>query len=503
MFRRLWSAEAGFFLGLWLVLPVVGRTSMYRDPGTFWHVVVGQRMVDSGEVICSDPFSFTRAAEPWTAHQWLAECGMGLLHRLGGWDALLLAAVTLLAAIYTFLASRMLRAGLHPLWAGSLLAVVLLASAPQFHVRPLLITIGLVACSFALLVDVDAGRRRLRRLWWFVPLMALWANLHGGALAGLGMFAVCSAWWIVLWLFGGNSPLTRRRDVLALLLIVAVSGAAVLLNPYGVELPRSWWTTLRMPLPVLIQEHAPLDLRDPLAWATVVLTLLYLATLLCVPPRRLRITWLLPLVWLVLAVARVRNVPLFAVTTAIVLAELIPQIRWADWLVQREVLLTPEVLAGRRCDARSAVIPLAVMLLVTVLLFAGVASPLVGPQWARFDPALWPVDLLPELEALDRTSPEGTPIFNDLNYGGFLIYHTPRLRVFADDRCALYGTEMLKDYEFARYASPSRINHWTMQYDFKHALVRTGTLFDRFLQNESRWLLVRRTPTATLYRREE
>ena len=134
-----------------------------------------------------DPFSFTFAGEPWVADQWLAECGMAAVHRLAGWDGLLLLTATLLAASTPGFAARLLRGGLHLLPAGLLLAVAMLVGSPQFHVRPLVLTIGLLGVTFAL-----AGRRRgrppkrLRQLWWLVPLFVLWTNLHGGVLAGIG-----------------------------------------------------------------------------------------------------------------------------------------------------------------------------------------------------------------------------------------------------------------------------------------------------------------------------
>ena len=53
-----------------------------------------------------------------------------------------------------------------------------------------------------------------------------------------------------------------------------------------------------------------------------------------------------------------------------------------------------------------------------------------------------------------------TRIFNDLNFGGFLIYHAPRLRVFVDDRCSLYGGEFLGAYDRARREDPAQIDRW-------------------------------------------
>jgi hypothetical protein len=80
-------------------------------------------MLDTGTILQSDPFSFTTAGQPWVAHQWLGECVMALLDRLGGLNALVIAAVTLLAGLYTWLALRLIRAGLH--WSLSVLLVAL------------------------------------------------------------------------------------------------------------------------------------------------------------------------------------------------------------------------------------------------------------------------------------------------------------------------------------------------------------------------------------------
>ncbi len=503
--RRFWSAETGIFLGIWLVLMLLGRSSLLQDPGTFWHVKVGQQMLSSAEVIQTDPFSFTRYGEPWVAHQWLAECGMAALHKLGGFDALLLLTATLLAGLYTWVASRLLHAGFHLLLTGVVLALILLASSHQFHVRPLILTIALLGLSFSLLVDFEAGRRPLSRLWWLVPLVVLWANLHAGVLAGIGTLGLVLLGWSLAWALGKDSPVRRPRDLVVLLALLLACGASVLANPYGLDLPRAWLKTLTIPLPELIQEHRPLDLTNPLGWTTVLLGLGYLVTLVGVLPKWPRVTWLIPLVWLILAAGRVRNVPLFALITAIAAAEVLPASRWAGWLRQHEMLLPPRengptVRRGHSCLA--AVLPLLLVGTTGLLQLGGVRAPVVGRGWAKLGPTRWPVDLLPELERINRSSPQGTPIFNDLNYGGFLIYHTPRLRVFIDDRCALYGAELLGRYDRARQNDPAQIDRWQRQYGFRYALVETDTPFDRYLEGSTDWKIVQQTPAATLYGRD-
>jgi hypothetical protein len=66
---RFWRTETGIFLALWLGLTILGRSQLFRDPGTFWHVVVGQRILSSGRFVTTDPFSYTHAGRPWIAQK--------------------------------------------------------------------------------------------------------------------------------------------------------------------------------------------------------------------------------------------------------------------------------------------------------------------------------------------------------------------------------------------------------------------------------------------------
>jgi len=502
MWRRLVSAEAGVFLTIWLALMLFGRSALLCDPGTLWHTVVGQRMLDSGRVIDEDPFSFTAGGERWVAQWWAAECGMAVVHRLGGWDMLLTITATLLAGTYAWIAGRFFRRGFHVLGVGLVLALVLLSSSHQFHARPLLVTIAFLGVTFALLIDVEAGRGRLRRLWWCVPLTVVWANMHGGVLAGLGTVGLVVAGWCVAWLAGRESPIRGPRDLVAAIGLGAACGLAVLVNPYGVDLPRAWYETLTMPLPGLIHEHGRLDFADPYGLMTVLLGLGYVVALIGVFPRRPRITWLLPLVWFVLACQRIRHAPLFAIAAVIAAAEMLPMTRWAGWLGRRELLLPTSEDGAARRSWHWGLLPAALIALVLAMQSAGVHAPLVGRGWAEFDARRCPVELIPKLQEIDRDTPDGTPIFNDLNLGGFVIFYAPGLRVFIDDRCALYGAERLTGYDNARRENPATIEKWRGEYGFRHALVERGTAFNRYLADSPRWAKIQEAPAASLYRYE-
>src|SRR5262249_3309588 len=105
--HRWWRPETGIFLGIWLILIIAGRDGLFKDPGTLWHIVVGQRILETRQLIYTDPFSFACAGKPWIAQQWLGECVLAILYDIGGFDTILLATATLLAAFFAWLGHRL------------------------------------------------------------------------------------------------------------------------------------------------------------------------------------------------------------------------------------------------------------------------------------------------------------------------------------------------------------------------------------------------------------
>jgi len=512
-----WRAETGFFIGLWLFFLLAGRSKLFQDPGTFWHTVVGERMLSSGQLIYTDPFTFTFAGQHWIGHQVLGEWLMALLHRLDGLDSLLLFTATLLAGLYTWVAHRFLRVGLH--WSLTLFAVVLVigASAGHFHIRPHLGTIVFLGVTMGYLIDFEAGRIGLRRCLGLVPIYLVWTSIHGGALGGLATMGLALAGWGGLWALR-RAPLPPRQ-LLGFAAVVAGCGLTMFITPYGTLIFRTWLAIMESEtLTRIIVEHRPLSPASADGKVVIGVTVLYAAALASIWPRWPRVVWLLPLVWLVLAWMRVRHAPLFGVTAALALADMLPFTRFAAWATRSgsDLYQPPPAAPPGRFDWRPALLPALLMLLAAGLQQARVVVPVVGHGWARLDPDYWPVELLPALRRYQDARPDGTPIFNEYLDGGFLIYHTPGYRVFVDDRCELYRTpdEQYRDEWLDRYVAAegentaAAIHAWERDYGrFEFALVRTrqpGEMgFDRYFSTSPAWEIVQRTATATLYRRKQ
>jgi drug/metabolite transporter superfamily protein YnfA len=504
------------FLGIWLVLMVGGRSRFFQDPGTFWHVAVGNRIIDTG-FFDTDPYTFTFADKPWIPHQWLGECTMAVLHRIGGFDTLLLATATLLAGVYTGLGVRLLRCGLHPSVVAVVIAFAVAASSGHFHVRPHLATIAGMAVFVVYLTDVDNGRISINRLLWLVPVTCLWANIHGGVLGGLATFALAIAGWTLSWQLGRETPVRSRGDLGRLILIWLGCVAVCFANPYFGRLPAAWLEIYEMKsLPLIIKEHSRLDVTDWTGQSVIAFGLLYGVLLVTIPMRQWRVSWLLPMVWFGLACMRVRHAPLFAVAGLVGIADMFPATRIAAALLKRKSdLFAPGATSGAelaRDSARPFAVPAGLVLVALLSQAVGATVPVIGREWAQLDPTIWPVELVPELREHQDDRPKGTRIFCEYSYGGFLIYHAPGYRVFIDDRCELFGDEFLVQFEEAKawlllgiYENPAEpFAEWQATYgSFDFALVETGKAFDQALSElPQAWEVVRQTDTATLYRKK-
>src|ERR1043165_3833210 len=67
-----------------------GYQKLFRDSDAGWHIRNGEAILASGTLPHTDPYSFTRAGQPWFAWEWLSDAASGALHRAGGLNAVAL-----------------------------------------------------------------------------------------------------------------------------------------------------------------------------------------------------------------------------------------------------------------------------------------------------------------------------------------------------------------------------------------------------------------------------
>lgn len=512
---RLLRPESVFFLCVWLILLLAFRERGFYDPGSLWHVKVGEIILDTG-MPQTDPFSYTFEGQRWVPQQWGAEVLMALTHWAGGFDTLLLAFATGIALLATLIFRRCLQGGMGWPLAALVVGGCLFVGAFHYYVRPHMFTIALMGWTMMCIVDFERGRCGLARLAWLIPLYVVWTNLHGGVLGGTLTLGLAVAGWGGLFLVNGRSPIPNWRTLLVLCGIVLACGLTPFVNPHGLEMLRIWQRIVGSKvLPQVVHEHMPLEPTEPLGLAVIGLGVFYLVMLAGTLPRLPHVSWLIPLVWFALSFKGIRQAPLFAVVAAVALADLWPHTLWHRLLVKygdgslaRE---RPPVATG---GLSWIAIPALAVVLALSLQLNRIPVPVIGHGWARLDPRYVPVDLNDAVLQYAASVPPGTRIFNDANFGGYLIYHAPTLKIFMDDRCELYGDANIQYFADTLGLPPdeagARFEAWAAAGQFDRALIRTNlpnsdkpkpSLECYLLAHPENWREVARGQRAVLFER--
>jgi hypothetical protein len=301
-----------------LVLHLAPNTA---DPDLWGHVLFGHRLLETGQVERTDPFSWTSPGAPWINHEVLAEVAMALAHRAAGGTGLL--ALKVLVGLFTFaLAIRLGMDGSGPAMRLTALvvgAVAIVEIGFGFACRPQIFT----ALALPVLIAFLRMAHEKHALW-LVPvpfLFCLWFNTHGGALAGIVLLATATVATSVVAAWGPRASrivvATSGRLVPALWLTLALSCMASLLNPWGAALP-AWLVQSVLWSRPEIQEWG----ATPIGWDHAVFFLMAagLGAALTASRRPIRMWEIAIAAVLAVAAARhVRHTPLFAIAVLIVL----------------------------------------------------------------------------------------------------------------------------------------------------------------------------------------
>ncbi len=215
-----------------LLAAVVADSVQLADPDLWMHVRFGQIVLHTGHLLRRDIFSYSAPGAPWFNHEWLADVVMALFYEAGGVVGLKLMKFLCAAAIMALLAMGTAETGAeYPVqFAALMLAALGLRFQIQF--RPQLFDYIFLSALLAMLARESRGRRA--RLWLAVPMMALWANLHGGFFIGpvvLGLYAAVA---------GVQDRLAGRgwQHAIKLAALTLAALIATLVNPFGI---REWY----------------------------------------------------------------------------------------------------------------------------------------------------------------------------------------------------------------------------------------------------------------------
>lgn len=434
------------------------------DPDTQWHIAVGRQIWAAGAVPTTDLYSHTFAGAPWIAKEWLSQLILYAAHTLGGWRGVVL--VTALAVggafavIHEWLARR-----LEPIPALALVCVALMLAMPHMLARPHILVLPVVVVWLAgCLSAVERGRPPHPA---FALVMALWANMHGSFPLGLVLAGLLALESVLA------APAAERLGRLwRWAFFLALALCATMLSPYGIQ---------ALLVPLRMEGNAE-TLKYVAEWKPIgfdvsgCLALAVLAACLLAQLRGWRASLVRIVVFALLGammVRHVRFVSLFGMLAPLLVAHAL--VRW------------PRL---ARCSGDD---PAALWGAVAALAAACVAAvAIVAPAPAA--------DVTPEAayQAAVAAGVRG-PVYNDYDFGGFLIAHG--VRTYVDGRTdQLFLGDFLPglikalddkhDDAFAALLAKYKVT-W--------ALVRTGKKEARHLATMPGWTRIHEDEVASVY----
>lgn len=490
-----------------LFLIVVADAAQYADTDLWGHLRFGQLILTRRELVRHAPFSYSFApgGPAWADHEWLAQVIMALCYRMAGVAGLKLWKFAGAAATVILLALAEAETGASPGLQLVVLAAAVGALVPQMQFRPQLFDYVALAAIAAMLARESGGRRA--PLWLAVPIMALWANLHGGFFVGLVVLAVCSAAAAVTDVWSG-APGATARQAPRLALITALAAAATLANPYGLGIWRALLETARSPFTMRrVAEYQPLAaaLRSSLAEGVPIFSLVCFMAMLagllvCLAAAPAAADLGLTVAALVVSAGAfyaVRNVALATIVIAPPLARhaalaLARVEERSPVAAARTRSPAPGESAARSRPAGRMAFPVAICALAIALAVRqGVFSPTLPAAGAEPAGAV-------EFMAAHRL------FGNVLCAYGWAVYLTwhqaPRSRVFIDSFEIMYPRRVQEDYLAFNDARPSAARALDA-YATDLVLMPTGSPSYTLMMAQRGWPLIYRDPVAALFAR--
>ncbi len=449
------AAHSAALIALFVFALTLWPSALLNDTDTWWHLAAGDWIVAHRAVPHTDPFSWTFAGKPWIAHEWLSEVILSRAFRLGGWPGVML----LTAACFASGIGLMAREAAKHVRGLALWMLVLVGASlfgPHLLARPHILVLPVMVLWLSALCRAKASPP-----WAHLPLMTLWANMHGSFIAGLALIAPFALEAVL-------ASDTKSGTALKWLGFTAAALAAALLTPFGLE-------GLLFPLKLFtmrnlggIGEWAPVTFAKPQPLFIAAAALAF--TVWRFRPRLGAVRWALLGGLFAMSLHQQRHEMILAVLAVLVLAPSLGQ-------------------APRPPSEVSAPSPwpaLAVVALAALRLALPMPSPVTAsdpaPTLARLPPALM----------RER-------VFNAYDLGGYLI--RAGARPYIDSRADLYGPVFLDHYAEIAAGDPQAMAAAFDREGVQWTILRPDTAMARAMDRLVGWRRIGAGGNAVIYAR--
>jgi hypothetical protein len=459
------------------------------DPDLWGHLRFGQAVLGQGHLTLSDSYSYSAPGHLWRNHEWLAEVTMAWFYNLLGVFGLKLMKLVCTAATILFVALADSETGASPSIQSNVLIAAAVALMPQMQFRPQLFTFALL--SVVLWILWRDSRRGSAPLWLAIPILALWANLHGGFIVGLATLGIYAGVRTLQDLLGGRGV----RRGLGLMAVTAAAALATLLNPYGIGI---WYTiahALRNPVTHnVVTDWQPLTFAMLRQWHAEHSGVIYFLVALGIMATFAITSVLAPraddlamvaiaAVMTVAAFVSVRNMPLA------VIAACGPLTRHSELILARRRAISAEFSPGLSGSLHQIIL---VVLSLLVAVETGLFSNRLGED------RVYPAGAVAFMNEHDLHG----NVLCDFDWGEYFIWHAaPRSKVFIDGRYdTVYPEKVIIDYvDF--YFNLGHAAEVLKSYPHDFVLIPPTSEAYRLMTKSTAWKLIYRDPGAAVFAR--
>jgi hypothetical protein len=477
------------FISLFLLLSLSAGKDLLGDGDTGYHIRAGEYILHTFSIPKDDIFSFITPTLPWTAHEWLSEVIMALVHRSFGLTGVAVFFAFIISLVYYLLYKMIKTDQANIILTAFIILLVLISSQIHWLARPHIFSLLLTLIWYYLLDQYQYHNKNY--LYVFPPIMLLWVNLHGGFLAGFILIGI--------YLFGNGVKYITTQDAekdihkkkTRFLGVITIACLFVsLINPYTYKI-------LLFPFNLIsnkfIMDHVSEfmspnfhDLYAKPFEITLILTLIVLS----VSKKVLNVIELIAMILFIhMSLYSARYVPLFCIIIApILMKQMSPLLEKSNGKLGKFFKKRAENISEIDASARGYLWPVAAIAVVVVLTASGIIN-------YKFDAKTKPVAAV---KFLKNEHIKGNMFDND-EFGDYIIYAAwPEYKVFVDGRSDMYGVDIMKEYLKVISIKPG----WDdilKKYDITWVIYNAKTALSALLMERDDWKLIYADKVANVF----
>ena len=459
-----------------------GAQMLNQDGDLGRDLTMGNYILVTRQVPSRDLLSYTKVGQTRPPYEWLAQVLFAVAYHWLNLDGVVFLVACIIGAAFFMVYREVSRQSQIPFTALILTLWAAIASSIHWLTRPHVFSFLFFAIWVSWLERIRKEEKL--QLWFFPALIAIWVNTHGDFIFGILAWFAYFAGWLGEYIVKSSKQETGKKFLL-------IGTSSLLATGITPDLWHNWDAVLNNRSTYIIERTAetmPPNFAIPNFWPFAFLMVLAII-LLILNRQKIVLSHAFLLGGLaVSSLAIARNIPLAAIAAAPILAVWIRQSAMPKWWSKMETTFssTDESLRGYFWPALFILVAIGLL----VHHYSNTHSTIYD-----FNRQIFPVQATDWLE----THPMQGNMFNDFNWGGYLLYRLwPAQSVFIDSQSDFYGESFIRQYsniynsnpgwneELSQYkvswiivpvnspialAGQQDSNHWKIDYEDKIAII--------------------------------